>query len=374
MLAAFSSGRMIVRHWMSPVFSTGAGSLHGTHGLLTGLAVCVLSQAVFAQAVFAQDRVTFTPPGSNGPVTEIGEILDYTGRELVLRTLNGTQHLSSASVTQIETRYEPACQQGLVAFQAQQTEEALQLFRTALQAERRPWVQREIRSSLMKCSLRMGDFSGALREFREITRTDPETRFWGIAPLVWAPTAISATVRAELEPWLTSTDVSERMLAASSLLLDPVLGEAAEGALLQLSRGTNPVLSVYSRMQLWRLSIGSRNVSETMLDGWRSDIARLRPELRSGPQYLLARGYEVQGEFRQAAAEAMWLPMIYSDHELLAARALFDASDGLARSGLVLEADVLKQELLARYPWSREASAVRSQSRQPMPTVSPGDR
>lgn len=327
--------------------------------------VAVMLAGLLPGLALAADRVTFIPPDSTGPVTEIGEILDYTGRELVLRTLNGTRHLSSASITQIETPYETTYQQGLSAFQQGRTDEAERLFHEALKAERRPWVQREIRAALVKCAMRRSDFSGALREFREITQADPETRFWGIAPLIWSPVAISQAVRTEMQPWLKSTNEPDQLLAASGLLLDPVLGEEAEATLLQLSRKTNPILSNYSRAQLWRLSIASRKVTETMLDGWRSDIDRLRVELRSGPQILLARGYAVRGEFRQAAAEAMWLPTVYADHELLAARALFDAAEDLAQSGLPQEAGLLRRELLARYAWSQEASMIRSQEKQP---------
>jgi len=318
---------------------------------------------LFTQALPAQDRVTFSPAENGGTVTAIGEVTEYTGRELVLKTINGTQHLSPESIIRIETNSVPAYQKALIVFQSGETETAQTLFRNALNEEHRPWVQREIRSWLVKCSLRREDIPGALQEFHTILLSDPQTRFWGIAPLAWAPSAVSEDLRIELQPALKSPRETSRLLAASWLLLDPVQGEAAERVLLDLSRDINPILSAYSRIQLWRLSIGSRQVTEIMLADWRKEIDRLSPKLRSGPQYLLARGYEVRGDFRMAAAEAMWLPTVYADHEPLAARALFDAADGMTRSGLVDEALVLKQELMMRYAWSREASLTRSQLR-----------
>lgn len=321
----------------------------------------------YSALALAQDRVTFTPPGASGPVTALGEVVDYTGRELVLQTLNGPQHIASDSVVSIETPYDPAMQRAMAEFQQGQTSAALASFREALGREHRPWAQREIRSWLMKCALRQQDLSGALREFREIALADPQSRFWGIAPLIWSPMSISPAIRSEVQPWLKSPRESERMLAASILLLDPISGEAAEEVFQQLARDTNPILSAYSKAQQWRLTIGSRNVSEIVLTNWQSEIQRLRPELRSGPQYLLARGYEVRGELRRAAAEALWLPFVYPDNEPLAARALLDAAEALGRAGLSPESNSLKQELAVRYPWSREASIIRSEQKQSPP-------
>jgi len=318
--------------------------------------------------VNAQDRVTFTPAGTNSPVIAIGEVIESTGRELVLRTLNNTQRILPDSIIRIETTYHPDYLRGIDELKQGQVVAAQASLRGALEKEHRPWVQREIRSWLVKTSLRQQDLGGALHEFREIVLTDPRTRFWGIAPLVWSPLSVSESLRQEILPWLKSPQESERLLAASLLLLDPVHGEAAERVLEELSRNTNPLLSTYSRMQLWRLAIGSQNVSSIMQNHWREEIVRLRPELRSGPQYLLARGLAVNGEYRLAAAEALWLPYVYSDHELLAARALFDAAEWIEKSGLTEEAGVLKRELMARYAWSREASLIRSEVQQsPIP-------
>ncbi|WP_437226147.1 tetratricopeptide repeat protein [Planctomicrobium sp. SH661] len=332
--------------------------------------VCVLgwtmALSLLGEPVIAQDRVTFTPSGTSGPVTAVGTVLDYTGRALTIQTASGVQHLPTASITSIETTYDPVYQRGIQEFQQGQTPAAQASFREAFEREQRLWVKREIRSWLVKCSLRQQDLIGAIREFREITLTDPQSRFWGIAPLVWSPVAISEGVRSEMQPWLKSERESERMLAASLLLLDPVLGEAAEDQLNQLARDTNPVLSSYSRAQLWRLPLASRNVSDVMLQNWRGDIERLPPELRSGPQSLLARGYEIQGDLRKSVSEALWLPYVYSENEPLAARALYDSAEALAKSGLTQEAKVLQQELVARYPWSREASFTRSETRQPV--------
>lgn len=313
----------------------------------------------------AQDRVTYIPPNTESPVIVLGEVLDYTGRELILSTLNGHQHLPSDSITSIETTYTPPHLQGMAQFQQGLTEEAILSFQKAMEQERRRWVQREIRSWLMRCAMRRGDLRGAIHEFQEIIKSDPQTRIWGIAPLVWSPVAVSDAIREEAKGDLKSDHPGIQLMAASLLLLDPAFSEAAETQLNYLSRNVNPIISSYARAQLWRIPLANRSVTEDALSSWRSSIESLKPELRSGPQYLLARGYDSRGEVRLAAAEALWIPMIYSDHEVLAARALFDAAEWLGRSGAIEDAQRLKQGLVLRYPWSREASQVRSERNQP---------
>lgn len=319
----------------------------------------------------AQDRVTYIPAEAESPVIAVGEVLDYTGRELILSTLNGHQHLPSDSVTSIETTYSPSHLQGISQFQQGLTDDAILSFQKAMEQERRRWVQREIRSWLMRCAVRKGDLRGALREFQEIIQTDPQTRFWGIAPLIWSPMAVSESIREEANGQLKSDHPGIQLIAASLLLLDPAYGEAAETQLNYLSRNANPIISNYARAQLWRVTLAGQSVTDDALSSWRSSIEHLKPELRSGPQYLLARGHDARGELRLAAAEALWIPLIYSDHELLASRALYDAAEWLSRSGAIEEAHRLKQGLLVKYPWSREASQVRSERNQPGNSTQP---
>lgn len=313
----------------------------------------------------AQDRVTYTPPGASRPLTVIGAVVDSTGRELTLRPASGaTQRIDPESIVEIQTVYEPSHLKGIELFAQGDVAAARSALHEALEREHRDWVDREILAWLVKCDLREQNLAGALESFRSLVKTDPLTRHWGQAPLAWAPATVSDQVRSEMRRWLKSTSPPERLLAASLLLLDPVSGEAADKELDTLARDPNPIVSAYSRAQLWRLDIARRNVSELALEDWRTQIDRLKPVLRAGPQYLLARGYEVRGELRRAAAEALWIPFVCHEPEALAARALLDAAESLQRTGLAEEAGVLQRELLARYPWSGEAAQVRSRARQ----------
>ncbi|SFH56415.1 tetratricopeptide repeat protein [Planctomicrobium piriforme] len=319
---------------------------------------CILCLAV--QTAQAQDRVTYLPDGAAKPITAIGDVVDFTGAELQLKGANSIQRIPAARVQQIETQYQPEHLQGRSLLEQGDTSAAITTLRKALEKEPRAWVDREILSLIVKADLRQQDLSGALRDFQSIITTDPESRAWGIAPLIWSPQVVSDSVRKDMQSWLEGNRRAEQLLAASILLLDPAQGEAAERRLMALTRDTHPILSAYSKAQLWRLDLTNRQVSDVSLERWRDLIERLPQELRPGPQYLLSRGHEVRGELQASAEEALWLPYVYAENELLAARALLDAGESLNRSGFTAESQTLYRELVARYPWSRDAALAKS--------------
>ena len=310
--------------------------------------------------VTAQDRVTHTPEGASKPVTEHGEILDFTGTHLTLRGGVNTVRIPSQRVKQIETGYQPEHLKALEHFQRGETREALPLLRRAVEREPRAWVDRELTALIVQADLRLEDLGNAVRDFRFILQTDLETRHWGLAPLIWSPQLVSDTLKSEMVPVLTTGNPGEQLLAASLLLMDPAHGEAAERKLNALSRDLHPVISGYAKAQLWRLQLASRQVHETTLQSWWDDINRLPQDLRPGPQYLYALGFEIRGEARACASEALWLPFVYSNNEPLAARGFFTAAENLQRTGLNTEAGNLYRELIVRYPWSRDAALART--------------
>lgn len=321
-----------------------------------------------AATALAQDRVSFIPERATSPVTLIGEVLDYTGRELSIRPLSGPlQTIPAENVQDVKTSYDPAHLQGSQQLELGNHQAARSAFSEALTREDRQWMQREILALLMQVELREQNLAGAIERFRGIVRSDPVTRHWGAAPLVWSPVAVSDDLRTEMRLWMKAERPPERLLGASLLLLDPLYGEAAERELTVLSRDANSRVSAYARAQLWRLELAGRDISDVQLGSWRQEIERMPAPLHPGPRYLLARGYEVRGEPRTAAAEWLWIPYVTPANEPLSARALSDAADALERSGLSTEAATLRAELIVRYPWSREAAQARSR-----PSPSPG--
>ncbi len=308
----------------------------------------------------AEDRVTYRPSGSLRPITMVGDIIDSTGRELQMMTLNGNpQRISADDIITIKTHYDPSHLAGIEAYTAGRLEDAASYFITAYDREPREWVDREIAAWLVRCRLQQGDLASAIASFRSIINTDPYSRHWGIAPLIWSPMSISESVRKSVRSMLVSSRNGERLLAASILLFDGVSGKLAERELNDLASDPNPRISKLARAQLWRVAIAKSQVTENILQGWRDQIELLPEPLRPGPQYLLGRGYAHLGEPRLAAAEFLKLTIIYTNHEALTSRATLEAAQAIERTGLTHEADLLYRELLIRFPTTSESTIAR---------------
>jgi hypothetical protein len=85
----------------------------------------------------------------------------------------------------------------------------------------------------------------------------------------------------------------------------------------------------------------------------------MSPQLRAGPMYLLGRAAALTSDSEQAAADWLWLPLVYHEDEHLAARACLEAADALDRLGRATEAETLHREVVERYGWSQFAAEAR---------------
>ena len=310
----------------------------------------------------AQDRVTFRLDSGEARAVLVGEVIDSTGRELKILPLQGSYRtLNAEDVIGIETQYVEPHRKAREEFLAGRTDAAQRLFEEAVRQESRDWVDREILAGLVRCAHRTDDLTLAVYYFREIAKHDPWTRDWGIAPLVWVPTHVSDSLQTRARQWLVGASEPDRMLAASLLLLHPTYGKAARSEMNNLASSVNPQISGLAKCQLWRSAQAEGIVSELALESWKSQIARLPRELRGGPSYLVGHGFALRQEHQRAAAELLWVPIVYADHETVSARATLEAAESLERTGLLREADNLYRELFARYPWSPAAQFARSQ-------------
>ncbi|MDA7503793.1 hypothetical protein N8553_02285 [bacterium] len=308
----------------------------------------------------AEDRVSYRLNGASKPITLIGEIIDYDGRDLTLRSLSGNpQYIAADDVVEVKTHYDDAHREGIEAFQAAKYDEAITKLISAYDREPREWVDREIASWIVRTSLLRNDFRTAFRYFNAIIKSDPYTRHWGVAPLVWSPVNITDDIRKPLRASLLSARADERFLAASILLFDGTSGRLAERELGVLASDPNPRISRLARTQLWRVALANQEVTENILQGWREQIEQLPESMRPGPQYLLGRGYLLIGEQRIAAAEFLKLTIIYTNHEALTARATLEAAEAIEKTGLTQEANILYRELVIRFPTTSEAKIAR---------------
>lgn len=326
--------------------------------------VIALCWSGLASAVQSQDRVTIIPDGAVDPIVVIGQVEDFTGEALLIKRMGQTKvdRYSASNVQGVDTWRSPLHEQGLKEFETGVNAKAELSLQKALQDEPRDWMKREILAELIRCAIRRADWGLAGVTFLKITREDPTTQFWNVAPLQWAPQSLGDSQKTLARNWIKETDSATRLLAASWLLLDPVYGETAQQQMDDLARDANRIIAPLARAQQWRLRLGPE-ISELEIQKWQRDVRRLPRNLRAGPQYLVGRGLVQRNEPRAAAAELLWLSTVYTDHEELTARALVEAASILEKSGQASDAMTLYTLIIEKYPWSAwssEAHAARS--------------
>ena len=72
-------------------------------------------------------------------------------------------------------------------------------------------------------------------------------------------------------------------------------------------------------------------------------------EFRGGPYYVLGQAYRQLGEHDRAAAALLWLPCVYSENHVLAARACLEAAESLSKIGQTDAAITLYLEVTERF-------------------------
>ena len=312
----------------------------------------------------AEDRVTLIPAGAVDPVILIGSVEDYTGQELVLLRpgVATADRYPANTIQSVQTWRSPIHDQGIAELDAGTTPLAEQSLLQALKDEPRDWVKREILALLVRCAIRRNDWGTAGTRFLQITKQDAASPHWNIAPIQWAPLSLGDNPKTLARAWLKGTDAPSRLLAASWLLLDPVYGETAHQTLDDLARDPHRIVNSFARSQLWRLRLGLE-LSELEVEKWRKEVRRMPRSFRAGPQYLVGRGLLQRSEPGAAAAELLWLPLVYQENEDLSARALVDAAGALEQTGQTQAALTLYDSVIARYawsPWANEARHARS--------------
>lgn len=314
-----------------------------------------------AKAALPDDRVTVQPEGTSSPVIVVGDVDEFNNRRIVIRLESGqpVRSFPAESVLQVETTYLPAQTRGLAAFRTGDYAVAENEFISAANDEPRHWVRQEILSWLVRCAMRRNDRLAAGKYFIRMVQADPETRYWEVVPLIWSAENVGQELRTEAQSWLAASLEGVKLLGAGMLLLDPQFTGAAQDALERLSRSTDPWVQSLARAQEWRMRLLEGSISENELAGWRQRTGRMPAAIRGGPMYLVGRATTQQGDLLQAAADWLWLPLVYDSDEPLSARACFEAAEALADLGRIEEAVPLYDEVMQRYGWSPFAADAR---------------
>lgn len=316
--------------------------------------VAALMIAFPAPAGRAEDRVTIQRSGSSGTMTVTGEIEDYTAQRLTIRLQEGTARRSfpAAEVVGIETYRSESQERGQQELSANNFAAAEAFFAAALKEEVRRWVQQDLYADLVRCAACRGDRAAAGTWFVRMIEQQPESRYWGVTPLIWGAENVGDDLRNAAATWLNSPTDAARLIGASILLLDAAQGDAARKTLDALARMPDVNLQSLARAQLWRARLAAGDISATELQVWRQQVDAMPMAIRGGPLYVLARAAADRSDLEHAAADWLWLPLVYDEDLPLAARALVDAGSALARLGRRDDAATLFQEAIDRFGWS----------------------
>ncbi len=289
-------------------------------------ALLLLSLLAAPSGVAAADVVHLKQPGSEAVIPTPAIIDDFTGRFLRYR-LNANarpREVPTAQVDHVDHEHSQEFVRGMKLFDAGQYDEAEAVWTRELSREPKAWVQREIRAWLIRAAWRRELWGEAGRLFLDIVDADPETFHWPLAPLSWTPLVLRDADRTLAREWLADSRPVARLLGGSLLLKDAASRAEAVRALEQLVRGPIPQVSGMAKAQLWRERL-VQPISDDELTSWRGHVQFLPASLRGGPQYLVASACLRRGQFDRAAAEFLWLPLVYSQHEPTTARASLEA-------------------------------------------------
>lgn len=287
----------------------------------------------FAAHTRAEDQVVLRQ--GNGRVTVVGEIIDYTGASLTiqLREQSSEKKFRTEDVLEVATDHLAEQRQGREKRAAGELDLAEKLFESALKLERREWVRREILSELVACSLANDRIQLASERFLLIMSSDPKPVYLGVFPASWTHDSVPAATILESRRWIKRKEPLARVLAASHLLLSDRDQQAAEKELRDLSYHPDETTQRLAQAQLWRMRINSPILNDAEVLRWEKSIDDLPPPVRWGPTYVVAMGYLGLNQPDRAAATILWVPLVYKQNQLFAARCSYLAGEWCETSG-----------------------------------------
>lgn len=314
--------------------------------------------AAFAQAT---DEVVLQASTATSRITIKCEVIDYTGKSLVALSSTGKQSTyPAADVISVRTLHNSSHDSGIQELAAGRIAQAEPLLDKALSQETRQWVRREILALLIRCSLRKSEWTDAGTRFLRLIQSDPETRHIDLIPLAWSRRPHNSQTRGNALLWLRDKQPMARLMGASFLVFEPKYADEADRALQELVKQPDERLRTLAQWQQWRRQTGADETSENEIKRREERIAKLPPEMRAGPYFVLAQGFASRFEFDLAAAAYLRLPFGDSTDHPVTIEAFLEAAHALQRCGMKTEAARLYREIVAEYgdsPLAQEAQS-----------------
>ena len=311
---------------------------------LTIITVCLLTPLAVAEDIVIHQSV-------NGRVVRrAGTIIAWSGLTLRLQQSGRTRDFSGAEIIAIETQWPDGYEQGLEEMARRDYRAALNSFTAALRQEQRHWVKNIIRSKQLDCHLATEELPAAAQTFFQIVATDPQSRFSVSAPLRWTGNQVSMNQMAS--DWIKSEEPIVQLLGASWRIGTD--NESARQVLEDLSRDIDPTVAALAVGQLWNAR--QTKMSAPEIDVWLKKIETMPIPTRAGAHFAIAAAQSRSGFIEAAIASYMRVAILYPDHSLLAAPALYRSATLLHNTDRSNASQKLIAELKAKYPATNWAS------------------
>ncbi len=320
-----------------------------------------LSTALGTEADFDSDQpdVVIVRSDQNEVTRRIrGKIVRWEGSALTIAAGSRERQIDNDRIVDVETEWSKVATQARQQMAAGAFARAIVRLRQAMETEQRPWVKTMLRAELIRALLATDQPAAACNQFLIVLRDDPNTRFLGIAPMVWTDGVREPTLIVRARDWLTSEVPMVRLLGAS-YLVGTAQQEAALQLLEPLSRDLDQRIAGLASAQIWRTQ---QNVDIRLIEQWRDQLSAMPKELRPGPNHVLAGHFEAASQFDEAITTWMRLPILHDDRPDLAAAALYRVARLMHNTASEESADIVHQELTRRFPdsvWTQRADRLK---------------
>ena len=313
------------------------------HRILTPISLSVIVLIAFGGAR-AADVVRIAPAEGDGAAFGIeGQVLDYTGREIVIRLDRGTERRVPADrVVEIQTAWPPGYEEGLRALAEKDFPAAQENLIAANRAESRAWARRLILAGLARAMLGLGHADQAGEVVLAILASDPASPHLDLLPLAWSGDAEVPPQKAQA--WLAQPDLPAANLLGASYLLSTAKQMDAAEVLRRLTAVPDARIATLAEAQLWRTRVATADAAEVAR--WQAAIEQMPVELQAGPYFVVGEALRRLGRQDEAALALLRVPVHAPEKSGLAARALLAAAESLRDAGHPDEALRLAREIL----------------------------
>lgn len=311
-----------------------------------------------APSLRGEDTVVLANAGEGRGQREVtGEVVEYTGRELILRRGNGKEERYPGQrvldVRGVWNEAHAAAEQRIVEGRHG---DALAMLQQALATEQRGWVRRRILARLVECYRETEQFDLAGDFFGLLLQSDPQTPYFDVVPLNWGQVRPGISVESKAAVWLQAKETPLRLLAGSWLLSTSRRAEAT-GVLRDLAAQADPRVAFLATAQLWRGELATAGAAD--VQSWRAVVERMPMELRAGPCFVLGTALARQNQADAAALYLLRVPILYPRHYRLSAEALWSAASLLEKQQQSREATTLYREITTRFAAAACAESAR---------------